>query len=329
MSQGDTPGAATRTEVFACDGPVEVDVNIRNGRLDVLATDVPGIRVRLSIEPGAARRWEQGLEDTRDRISAGEYAPSDADAHALRDSEVSFSDEHRRLLIRTPRSFRRVGIGVTVEVPDGSRLAARFHRGSLTTSGVLTGLRVGTGSGDIRTEWVNGDVDAATGSGDLRLGRIKGRVRARSGSGEIEVDELDGEGARVTTGSGDVRLGVVQSDVQARTGSGRVVVSEAASGRLDLVTGSGDVTVSVRPGVAAEIDLMAGSGQARSELDVADRPPADTPAVRVRARTGSGDAVVARAGEQRQLAPRPLAFGRGECGAAAVAFPSVPRGRAK
>lgn len=296
MSQPEAPEAGSRTEVFTCDGPVEIDVNIRNGLLDVRATDVPGIRVQLSIVRGDARRWEQGLEDALERVSAGEYHPSDPEAHALRECEISFSDARRRLQIRTPRSFRRIGIGVRVEVPEGSRLAARLHRGSVTTSGVLTALRAGTGSGTVQVERVNGDVEAATGMGDLRLGHVTGRLRARSGSGRIEVDALEGERATVATGNGDVQLGVVASDVQARTGNGRVVVSEAASGRLDLVTGSGDVTVAVRPGVGAQIDIVSGSGEARSELDVSDRPPASAPTVRVRARTGSGKAVVARAG---------------------------------
>jgi hypothetical protein len=296
MSQADTPEAGVRAETFACDGPVEVDVNMRGGLLDVRATDVPGIRVQLTIVRGDAPRWELDLEGALERVSTGEYRPSDAEAHALRESEISFSDARRRLQVRTPRSFRRFGIGVRIEVPEGSQLAARLHRGSVTTAGPLTSLRAATGSGSIEVERVNGDVEAATGSGDLRLGHVAGRLRARSGSGRIEVDDLEGEGARVKTGNGDVRLGHVRSDVQARTGSGRVVVSDAASGRIDLVTGSGDVRVAVRPGVGAEIDLASGSGQARSELDVADSPPTKAPTVRIRARTGSGDAVVSRAG---------------------------------
>lgn len=296
MSQPSTPEEGTRTEIFSCDGPVEVEITTHDGLVDVRATDAPGIHVQLSIVRGTGRRWEQGLEHALERISAGEYRPSDPEENALRESEISFSDARRRLQIKTPRSFRRIGVGIRVEVPEGSRLSARLHRGSVTTSGALTGVRAATGSGTIRTELVNGDVEAASGSGDLQLGRVTGRLRAHSGSGLIEVDDLEGDGARVATASGDVRLGVVRSDVRARTGSGRIIVSEAASGRLDLVTGSGDVSVAVRPGVAAEIDLVSGSGQARSELDVADQPPEQAPPVRVRARTGSGDAVVGRAG---------------------------------
>jgi Putative adhesin len=295
MSQASTPDASARAEVFACDGPVEVDVNMRNGLLDVRATDAPGVRVQLSIMRGDAPRWEQGSEGT-EQVSAGESHPSDAEAHALRESEISFSDTRRRLQIRTPRGFRRFGIGISVEVPEGSQLAARLHRGSVSAAGPLSSLRAATGTGSIRAERVNGDIEVATGSGDLWLGQASGRLRARSGSGRIEVESLEGDGARVTTGRGDVQLGAVDASVRARTGHGRVAVSDAAGGRLDLVTGAGDVTVAVRPGIGAEIDLASGWGEARSELAVTDRAPARAPAVRIRARTGSGDAIVARAG---------------------------------
>lgn len=276
MNHGDTPEAGTRTEEFACDGPLEIDVNMRDGLLNVRATDVPDVRVRLSIGHG-------------DTVSG-------TDEHALRECEISFSDARRRLQIRAPRGFRGPGLGVTVEAPEGSQLTARLRRGSVATWGRFTNLRAATGSGDIEIEQVNGDVHAAAGSGDLRLGHVSGRLRARSGSGRIEIAGIEGDGAKVTTGSGDVRLGVVEADVRARTGRGRVAVSEAARGRIDLATGSGDVTVGVRPGVAAEIDIASGSGRARSELDVAEHPPVTGAAVRIRARTGSGDAVVARAG---------------------------------
>ena len=50
--------------------------------------------------------------------------------------------------------------------------------------------------------------------------------------------------------------------------------------------------VGIHPGVLAEIDVSSGSGQARSELPFG-APPADGSArLRVRGRTGSGDAVI-------------------------------------
>jgi DUF4097 and DUF4098 domain-containing protein YvlB len=87
----------------------------------------------------------------------------------------------------------------------------------------------------------------------------------------------------------------VGADLAARTGNGGVTVEDVTAGRLDLATGSGDIQVGLHDGVAAEVDLVSGSGSARSELDVTSRPVPGVTAVRVRARTGSGDAVVLRA----------------------------------
>lgn len=268
MEQQETNG---RTEVFACAGPATIAVQLRSGSVELRTIDSDEIRVHL----GA------GDDEGRDGL--------------IDQTTVSFSEDARRLTVRAPRGPRRGALAVVVEAPEGSRLFARLHRGPVTAKGRLAGLNAGTSSGDIEAEHVEGDVLAATGSGDIRLGRVQGRLRARSGSGEIQVASLDGERARLTTGRGDVWVGVVRSDVHARTGHGSVVLAEVAGGRLDLVTGSGDVNVALRPGVTAEIDLGSGSGEVRSDLEVLARAPAGAAAARIRARTGRGDAVVARA----------------------------------
>ena len=262
-----------RTECFDCEGQAELDLQVGTGRIEVRTSDSPHVRVEVSAEAGDPSRWDQRLEDL----------------------VIRFSEERRRLLVRTPRSFRRVEIALLVEAPTGSQLTASTHKGPITVDGFLSRLKTATGSGDVVAERIDGDVDVRVGSGAIRLGRVEGRLRSQSGSGEIEVASIGGREAKLASGSGDMWLGVVHSNVHARTGSGNVAIADAAEGQFDLMTGSGDVRVAVRPGVAAEIDLASGSGQARSELEVADRPPPNAPSVRIRARTGSGDAVVTSA----------------------------------
>jgi hypothetical protein len=285
----------TRTESFDCDGPAELDIRIRGGRIEVRAADVPHVRVEISAEPGDPRQWEQGVEDLLGTISQGAYTPDEADAQGVAETKVEFSERRRKLVVRAPRTFRRTGIAVVVEAPRHSRLKAGAHRAAISTSGLLAELTVATGSGSIVSEDVEGSVDVATGSGQVTLGRVSGRLKARLGSGELEAASIEGESASVTTGQGEIWLGAVRCDAKLRTGRGGIVIAEAAGGELTLVTGKGDLRVGVRPGVAAELDVVSGSGRARSELDVSDRPPADAPAARIRMRTGSGEAVVASA----------------------------------
>ena len=51
----------------------------------------------------------------------------------------------------------------------------------------------------------------------------------------------------------------------------------------------------MHPGVRAELDLISGSGRARSELEVRSVAPEQAPPLHVRGRTGSGDVLVTRA----------------------------------
>jgi len=265
----------TRSDTFDCAGPADLDLRLNAGRIDVRAAEVARIRVDVSV-------------DDQD-------VPEDRAARAIQGMQITFSEPDRKLVLRTPRELRRTRLAVMVETPQHSRLVARVHSGSIVASGALSGLDATAGAGDVTADQIDGDVLVRTGSGDVRLGPVTGKLRTRSGSGAVDVAAIDGDEATLHTGSGDVRLGMVNSDVTLRAGSGDLTIAEVAHGRLSLATGSGDVWVAIRPGVAAELDLVSGSGQARSELGVSNEEPAAAPEVRVRVRTGSGDAVVTRA----------------------------------
>jgi hypothetical protein len=265
-----------RTESFACPAPAELDLRVNLGHIEVRAADVSHVRAEVSLEDGRSS--------------------DDRALRALEDVQITFSAPSSRLVVRAPRDLRRVRLAVSVETPARSRLAARVGSGSITASGLLSNLKAVAGKGDITVGDVEGDAHVVTGAGDVRLGEVAGRLSSRSGSGNVEVESLAGE-TQLATGSGDVRLGRVNGDVTVRSGNGDLVVARAARGRLRLTTGSGDVRVGIEAGTAAELDLVSGSGRARSELDVSDQAPAGTPALSVRARTGSGDAVVACSAE--------------------------------
>ncbi|MFC9258194.1 DUF4097 family beta strand repeat-containing protein, partial [Amycolatopsis thailandensis] len=127
----------------------------------------------------------------------------------------------------------------------------------------------------------------------VKLGATASGLQLRTGSGNVEASSLSGS-ATIATGTGDVWLGEVAGEVLARTGSGDLSVTDAASGALELTTGSGEVRVAIRGGVPAEIDLSSTTGAVSSELDVAESAPADV-SLKVRARTGTGDAKVTSA----------------------------------
>lgn len=257
-----------RTEAFHCEGPIELELRIREGEIEVKADAVDHVRVEIS------------------------PLDSQPDERSVRETRIEYFEQ--RLVIRGPRSFHGEGISVYVEVPTGSKVEARAHRGSISASGKLSSFEAATGRGAVEADEIDGPVKVASGSGSITLGRISGPLKARLGNGDIELSELSSV-ASITTGSGDVRLGVVEGTAKIRTGNGSVVVSETGEGTLSLVSGSGDLRVGVRPGVSALLDVVSGSRGARSELDVTDRPADGAPIARIRMRTGSGEAVVSRA----------------------------------
>lgn len=282
-----------RRENFDATGPLEVDVALGAGKVSITLVEEPGASVEIRCDPDLANPWLQGLSNMINWFG-GQFGEGldDAKEAVVREARVELVG--KRLLVHAPRRHHMVSLAVTVRAPAGSHLDLKAGSADMTVTGPAGRVNLHTGSGTVTMDRADGPADVHSGSGALRLGPMLGGLRARSGSGEIEVSSVGGSTVLVT-GSGDVWLGAVQADVKVRTGSGDLTVADAACGRIELVTGSGEIRVGIRSGTSAMVDLRSGSGQARSDLDLADRPPADAPRVELRGRTGSGNAVVTSA----------------------------------
>lgn len=297
---GDTPGGPTDSSPSAPDRVH--DGGVHDGGVH----DEPWGEVRVEVrhDPTAGGAWAQGLSGLISWLgnaTGGAMGPQGGDpaelvAEAVRAVEITWSEVGRRLVVRSSQELplRVVPLAVTVSAPAGSRLAARSGAGDVTVTGRAGWAAVRTGSGEVTIAAVDGDADITTGSGDIEMGEVSGRARLRTGSGEIAVASTAGT-TSIKAGSGDVALGSVSGDLEVRTGSGEVTISDARAGLLELTTGSGELRIGVHAGVAAELDLTSASGRARSELDVGSSAPAETPLLRVRGRTGSGEVLVTRA----------------------------------
>ncbi len=310
-----TENAVMRQQGFTASGPVEVDLAVGSGRIEVQLSDEPGIHVTVQHDPSAASPWASGFSSLLgwvndqfggqfgdqfsgrfgDQFGGQSGGQSGAAAEAVRQTRIDLTGQ--RLVVHTPKApaLRHVPLAVTIAVPSGSHLDVHSGTAALTTTGAAGRVTVRSGTGDITVQRADGTAAMQTGSGALRLGPMLAGLRARSGSGDIEVSSVAGTTSLIT-GTGDVWLGAVCGEVMARTGSGDLTVADAASGQLELITGSGEIRVGVRLGTLTQVDLSSGSGQARSELDVHDDPPEGSEAaLRVRGRTGSGNAVVTTA----------------------------------
>lgn len=296
--------APVRSQNFPTDGPVELDLAITAGRIEIELTDSDpatstAVHAEIRHDPEAGSQWSQGMSSMLNWVNDqfGDQLGADlrgSPASAV--GETTLEMVGNRLVVRTPKPLplRHIPLAVTVRAPTGSHLKVKTGSASVTVTGTANRVDVATGSGKVNLEDTQGAVTVRTGGGGITLGYTPGTLQVRTGGGEVRVISLAGS-ASIGTGHSNVWVGSMDGDLLARSGSGDLTVADAGAGSVELITGSGQVRVGVRAGALAEIDVSSGSGSALSELDVSDTPPDGDVALRIRARTGSGRAVVTHA----------------------------------
>lgn len=311
MEHDDTDVSVVRQQDFRCEGAIDIRVELDSGRLDITLSEgleksaAPhGISVQIRPDPTSQPLWNVGIGGLWTWLGGqtGTTPLGELAAEAVRRTVIDFTGQ--RLTVRTPREYplRTVPLIIQANAPSGSSISARSGSADVAVTGVAASFDAATGSGQVRAQRCTGAAEIRTGSGDVWLGTVMGRLQVRTSSGQVDVisvESAEGRGT-VQTGSGDVRLGSVnlgalKHDVSARTGNGDLTVVDARAGGLELTTGSGQLRVGIHPGVLAELDISSGSGCARSDLPVGGPPAEGDVALRVRARTGSGDALVTAA----------------------------------
>lgn len=296
---GEPNDELVRIDEFETDVPLELDVSVTIGRVEIVLEGDSGARVELRHDQGEQQPWVAGVNSLLSWVGErfGDQLgldPATSPAEAVRQSRIEKLGN--RLVVSAPKAWqlRNAALAVKVHAPVGSHVEVRAGAADVTVSGSAGRVDLLTGSGEVKLERADGSATIRTGSGAVKLGPTLGGLQLRSGSGHVEASSIAGS-ATLATGTGDVWLGAVSGEVMARTGSGDLSVADAGSGSLDLITGSGEVRIGIRGGTSAEVDLTASAGRVSSELDVADSAPEGGVKLKVRARTGTGNAVVTRA----------------------------------
>ncbi|MCR6033148.1 DUF4097 family beta strand repeat protein [Nocardioides sp. zg-579] len=262
-------------------GPVDLYVEVGDGRVHVTATDTDHTAVRIT------------GHDAQD--VALELGPEQVSVVAPR-RRAGFLTGDRSLVVE-------------VEVPLGTRVVARTGSADVVLDGRAGRCQLRTGSGDVRVEELGapatvetgsgrievaeaaGELRVKSGSGDVRLGHVGAAVAVSTGSGTVTVASNDGPVA-VKTGSGDLDVTEARTDVTLATGSGDLRIGAATRGRVTAKGASGDVRVGIRPGTPVWTDISTVSGTVRSELPSTGAPAEGQDHVELRARTVSGDVVL-------------------------------------
>jgi DUF4097 and DUF4098 domain-containing protein YvlB len=254
---------------FAATGPVQAEIKLPAGSVNVAATKTSTVTVTLVPASPAGQRL---IEET----------------------EVSF--EGGSLAVRVPEKVRVRGnaaLDLRIELPEGSQVTADTASADLLCSGELGGLSADTASGDVNVGRVRGDAALSTASGDIRLADTTGDVRVETASGDVVIERADGD-TIAKTASGGVTVGEAGHSVTVRTASGDVRVDSIITGLADISSMSGDITLSVLPGTTVYLDISTLSGHVSSELD-SSAGAEEEPDLTLSCQTLSGDVRIIRA----------------------------------
>jgi DUF4097 and DUF4098 domain-containing protein YvlB len=266
-------------KTFEVQGPVELDVRLASGDIDVDPNTDGSVEIELIAHDEESQRL---VDDARIELSP----------HGNRPTIVVDVPQKRGFSLNL---FGRSGIECRIRCPHDSGLAIRTKSADVSARGTLGGLNVATASGDIDIDRVSGGVNVKSASSDFSAREIGGGVNIQTASGDIDVSVARGP-VNVTSVSGDISIGEAYDNVNANSVSGDQDHGAVMQGVVAAHSVSGDVTIAVRRGSKAFLDCTTVSGDTVSELELSsDAPAGDGPLVEIRAKTVSGDIRITRA----------------------------------
>jgi DUF4097 and DUF4098 domain-containing protein YvlB len=266
-------------KTFEVQGPVELDVRLANGGIEVDPTADGRVEVELIAHDEESQRL---VDDARIELSP----------HGQRPTIVVEVPQKRGFNLNL---FGRAGIECRIRCPHDSGLSVRTKSADVSARGVLGGLNVQTASGDVDIDRVSGGVNVKSASSDFTAREVTGGVNIQTASGDIDLSVAHGP-VNVTSVSGDISIGEAYDNVNANSVSGDQDHGAVMQGVVAAHSVSGDVTIAIRRGSKAFLDCTTVSGDTTSELELtSDAPGGNGPLVEIRAKTVSGDIRITRA----------------------------------
>ncbi|MFG2873837.1 DUF4097 family beta strand repeat-containing protein [Streptomyces sp. NPDC048337] len=197
--------------------------------------DTPApIAAVLDIPAGLIRFIAADRSDTTVEVLPADASKS-RDVKAAQQIEVAYVDGVLR--VAAPEAKNQIlgqsgSVGVTVQLPAGSR------------------------------------VEAKTAAAEFRGAGRLGDVVFEGAAGSVGLEET--EGARLTLMAGDISVGRLGGPAEISTQKGDIRVAEAVRGSVTLRTEAGEISVGAARGVSATLDAGTGHGRINNALQNAD-----------------------------------------------------------
>jgi hypothetical protein len=160
-----------------------------------------------------------------------------------------------------PTGMKNISVDYEIIVPSDTRVRSRTGSGDLKIQGLNADLDLQTGSGDLCLENIKGSIQAHTGSGDVLAKSVSGNFRADASSGDIQLEKGGDGSVSVRTTSGDIAVRGITGMLRLEAGSGDINAEGAPAGNWEARAGSGNVHLSLPRDSAFQLDASTSSGE--------------------------------------------------------------------
>ncbi|MGC4951873.1 DUF4097 family beta strand repeat-containing protein [Actinomadura citrea] len=224
-------------------GTAGLKITTHGGRVEVTASDSPGIRITERL------RWSNDKNKPKAR-------------HVSEGSTLALSSSCGRNVM----GFGTCGVSYRVQVPRSTAVQIDSRDGAIEASGLAGTVRLRSGSGAVRAT----DLRAATVSISADDGSVHVTGRAatadlRSGSGAVTAENLTADRLKARASDGRVEVSGRVAVADLGTGSGSITLDGLAADRITVRTDDGGITMRL-DSPPANVRALAGTGSIRLRL---------------------------------------------------------------
>ena len=280
-----------RSETFHTPGPVQLDLELPAGTIEIETMETEDTHVEL-VALSDREQVQEMVEAARiEEVRRGDGHRVIVEVRARHGVWISFS-KGPDIRLGTPE------LRLRISCPRGAELDVRTKSADLDARGEYGPVDIKTASGDISIEQCAG-AQVKSASGDVHLDTVAGSLDVKTASGDLHAGSVAGD-ANLQLVSGDVYISDAAGSISANTVSGDQRYEAVMEGRIEVRAVSGDVSIGIRRGSRVFIDANTVSGSTSSEFELSDAPAASAdvaegPLVEVFAKTVSGDVRLERA----------------------------------
>ena len=158
-------------------------------------------------------------------------------------------------------NLNNISVDYEITVPADTRVQSRTGSGDVKIEGLNSDLELQSGSGDLTLENVTGRVQTRSGSGDVRARDISGSFNAEASSGDVQLEERAKGDVDIHTTSGNIEVKGVDGGLRVEAGSGDVNAEGKPAGNWEARTGSGNIHLTIPRESGFQLEASTSSGE--------------------------------------------------------------------